>query len=106
VPAPQSISSGFVLSGVKILSLPCQVYHPYRPLRGFLAATANTFPPESREKLQKKASKAVREMVRTDAAFVFSPSELALYALKMAAEDMGVNFAAILDKLVADAASR
>jgi len=85
------------------------VFHPYRPLRGFIDACSEGpagLSEEVREKLNKKASKYIRDMIRTDAAFVYAPAELALHALKHAAAEMAVNFAPLLEAIVPDAAAR
>jgi len=85
------------------------VFHPYRPLRGFVEAWAQlqtesgpALPEGSREKVLKKAAKVVRETIRSDVPLLHKPSSIALFALRHAASEANVSIAPLLQHCLPD----
>jgi len=64
------------------------VHLPYNPLNGFLIdLKASATPPPDPDKLMKQATNYIKDLLTTDAPFLYPPAQLALAALHKAGEE-------------------
>jgi len=67
------------------------LHHPYRPLKGWLAAVSEGCVLPAPDRVLRRAEAKVRATLHTDAVFVHSPSRLALAAIRSACREEHVD---------------